>query len=77
MAQRARLSAHAPLPLKMASSRDRAVDRPSDVGILATYIAFPETYVSQAALEKFDGAGEGKYQIGLGQGAFFIGGRTG
>ena len=47
----------------------RAVDRPSDVGILASYIAFPETFVSQAALEKFDGAGEGKYQIGLGQGA--------
>jgi len=41
--------------------------RPSNVGIVASYLHFPETFVSQAALEKYDGAGEGKYQIGLGQ----------
>lgn len=39
---------------------------PEDIGILAMETYFPYTCVNQAALEKFDGASEGKYTIGLG-----------
>ena len=40
---------------------------PHNVGIAATYAHFPSSYVSQAALEKFDGVAPGKYTAGLGQ----------
>ncbi|KAM4706646.1 hydroxymethylglutaryl-CoA synthase, cytoplasmic isoform 1-T2 [Discoglossus pictus] len=40
---------------------------PKDVGIVALEIYFPSQYVDQVELEKFDGVGEGKYTIGLGQ----------
>lgn len=40
---------------------------PENVGILAIEILFPSQYVDQTELEKFDGASEGKYTIGLGQ----------
>lgn len=38
-----------------------------DVGILAIEIYLPNRYVDQGELEEFDGAGKGKYTIGLGQ----------
>lgn len=40
---------------------------PENVGILALEIYFPSQYVDQTELEKFDGASEGKYTLGLGQ----------
>ena len=40
---------------------------PEDVGILNLEVYFPKTCVNQAELEKYDGAGAGKYTIGLGQ----------
>lgn len=40
---------------------------PENVGILAIEVYFPSTFVGQEKLEKFDGVGEGKYTIGLGQ----------
>lgn len=40
---------------------------PLDVGILAIEFYFPYLYVDQKELEKFDGASDGKYTIGLGQ----------
>eukprot|EP00052_Salpingoeca_macrocollata_P033188 m.7624 g.7624 ORF g.7624 m.7624 type:complete len:462 (-) comp4814_c0_seq1:42-1427(-) len=43
------------------------MERPSNVGIIAADIYFPNTYVAQADLEKFDGVSQGKYTIGLGQ----------
>jgi len=47
----------------MASSSSR----PGNVGILATYLHFPSTYVKQSSLEEFDGVAAGKYTLGLGQ----------
>ncbi|TMW55756.1 hypothetical protein Poli38472_010638 [Pythium oligandrum] len=41
--------------------------RPAHVGILAMEVYFPETYVEQSDLERFDGVPSGKYTIGLGQ----------
>ncbi|KAI9785626.1 MAG: 3-hydroxy-3-methylglutaryl coenzyme A synthase [Candelina submexicana] len=41
--------------------------RPQDIGIKAIEIYFPSQCVDQAELEKFDGASQGKYTIGLGQ----------
>jgi len=41
--------------------------RPKDVGILATYLHFPSTFVSQSSLEQFDGVSQNKYTLGLGQ----------
>jgi len=38
-----------------------------NVGIVASECYFPQTYVSQADMENFDGIPSGKYQIGLGQ----------
>ena len=40
---------------------------PENVGILAIEVYFPLNYVCQEKLEKFDGVGQGKYTIGLGQ----------
>ena len=40
---------------------------PKDVGILAMEVYFPSTCVNQTELESFDGVGQGKYTIGLGQ----------
>ncbi|CAG2168363.1 unnamed protein product, partial [Oppiella nova] len=40
---------------------------PKNIGILAVDIYFPNTFVDQTDLEKFNGVGEGKYTIGLGQ----------
>ncbi|CAH1772639.1 unnamed protein product [Owenia fusiformis] len=40
---------------------------PHDVGIIALEVYFPSQYVSQSALEQFDGVSTGKYTIGLGQ----------
>lgn len=37
------------------------------MGILALEVYFPSEYVDQTELEKFDGASEGKYTVGLGQ----------
>lgn len=39
----------------------------SDIGILAMEVYFPNTYVDQEDLEKYDGVSKGKYTIGLGQ----------
>ncbi|KAL3420773.1 hydroxymethylglutaryl-synthase [Phlyctema vagabunda] len=41
--------------------------RPQNIGIKAMEIYFPSQCVDQAELEKFDGVGQGKYTIGLGQ----------
>ncbi|KAK2798166.1 hypothetical protein FQN51_007852 [Onygenales sp. PD_10] len=41
--------------------------RPQNIGIKAIEIYFPSQCVDQAELEKFDGASQGKYTIGLGQ----------
>lgn len=41
--------------------------RPRNVGIKASYVHFPSTFVSQAKLEQFDGVSAGKYTTGLGQ----------
>ncbi|KAK9461413.1 hydroxymethylglutaryl-coenzyme A synthase C terminal-domain-containing protein [Lipomyces oligophaga] len=41
--------------------------RPTNVGIKAVEIYFPNQYVEQSELEKFDGVSTGKYTIGLGQ----------
>lgn len=41
--------------------------RPDNVGILATYLHFPNSYVAQSSLEKYDGISSGKYTVGLGQ----------
>jgi hydroxymethylglutaryl-CoA synthase len=41
--------------------------RPSNVGILASYLHFPSTFVSQKSLEEFDGVSQNKYTLGLGQ----------
>lgn len=41
--------------------------RVDDVGIMAADMAFPTRFVEQSSLEQADGAGEGKYTIGLGQ----------
>eukprot|EP01132_Coremiostelium_polycephalum_P002620 gene2620-3248_t len=41
--------------------------RPSNIGILAMDIYFPQTYVNQTELEIFDGVSSGKYTKGLGQ----------
>ena len=46
---------------------DHEPPRPADVGILALEVYFPATFVSQAALEAFDGVSGGKYTEGLGQ----------
>ena len=43
---------------------------PEDVGIISMEIYFPSQFVDQTELEKFDGASEGKYTIGLGQTRF-------
>ena len=40
---------------------------PDNVGILAIEVYFPSKYVCQEKLEKYDGVGQGKYTIGLGQ----------
>lgn len=40
---------------------------PQNVGIVAVEIYFPNTYVSQTDLEKYDGVAAGKYTVGLGQ----------
>lgn len=40
---------------------------PHDVGIISMELYFPSQFVDQTELEKFDGASEGKYTIGLGQ----------
>ena len=40
---------------------------PEDVGIINIELYFPAQFVDQTELEKFDGASEGKYTIGLGQ----------
>ncbi|CAG2108909.1 unnamed protein product, partial [Medioppia subpectinata] len=40
---------------------------PKNVGILAIDMYFPNAFVDQKDLEKFNGVGEGKYTIGLGQ----------
>lgn len=40
---------------------------PQDVGILAMEVYFPSACVNQTELESFDGVGQGKYTIGLGQ----------
>ncbi|XP_065096596.1 hydroxymethylglutaryl-CoA synthase, cytoplasmic isoform X1 [Paramisgurnus dabryanus] len=40
---------------------------PKDVGIIAMEVYVPSQYVDQTELEEFDGAGAGKYTIGLGQ----------
>lgn len=40
---------------------------PDDVGILALDIYFPNSFVDQTELEKFNKVGTGKYTIGLGQ----------
>jgi hydroxymethylglutaryl-CoA synthase len=40
---------------------------PTDVGILAIEVYFPSLCVNQTELEAYDGAGAGKYTIGLGQ----------
>lgn len=40
---------------------------PKDVGIVAIDVYFPSLAVNQTELESFDGAGSGKYTIGLGQ----------
>lgn len=40
---------------------------PENVGILAIDVYFPSTFVCQEKLEKYDGVGQGKYTIGLGQ----------
>ncbi|MCJ1310218.1 3-hydroxy-3-methylglutaryl coenzyme A synthase [Agyrium rufum] len=42
-------------------------NRPQDIGIKAFELYFPSQCVDQAELEKFDGVGQGKYTIGLGQ----------
>ena len=41
--------------------------RAYDVGLLATEIYFPNTFVSQSDLEVFNSVSKGKYTIGLGQ----------
>ncbi|CZR61136.1 probable hydroxymethylglutaryl-CoA synthase [Phialocephala subalpina] len=41
--------------------------RPQNIGIKAIELYFPSQCVDQAELEKFDGVGQGKYTIGLGQ----------
>ena len=41
--------------------------RADDVGLLATEIYFPNTFVSQSDLEVFNSVSKGKYTIGLGQ----------
>lgn len=41
--------------------------RPENIGIKAIDIYFPNQYVAQSELEKFDGVSTGKYTIGLGQ----------
>jgi hydroxymethylglutaryl-CoA synthase len=41
--------------------------RPQDIGIKAVELYFPNTSVSQVALEKFDNVPTGKYSTGLGQ----------
>ncbi|KAI9929105.1 hypothetical protein ASPWEDRAFT_49242 [Aspergillus wentii DTO 134E9] len=43
------------------------MSRPQNIGIKAIEVYFPSQCVDQAELEKFDGVGEGKYTIGLGQ----------
>ncbi|OQV11417.1 Hydroxymethylglutaryl-CoA synthase, cytoplasmic [Hypsibius exemplaris] len=42
-------------------------ERARDVGILAMEVYFPNNFVDQAELERFDGVSAGKYTIGLGQ----------
>ncbi|KAF4122129.1 hydroxymethylglutaryl-CoA synthase, partial [Geosmithia morbida] len=44
-----------------------ASQRPQNIGIKAIEIYFPNQYVEQSELEKFDGVSQGKYTIGLGQ----------
>ena len=41
--------------------------RPNNVGILAMEVYFPNLFVQQDELEKFDNCSQGKYTIGLGQ----------
>ena len=43
---------------------------PEDVGIINIELYFPAQFVDQTELEKFDGASDGKYTIGLGQTRF-------
>ncbi|PAA67102.1 hypothetical protein BOX15_Mlig024673g2, partial [Macrostomum lignano] len=43
------------------------MQQPSNIGILALEIYFPNQYCDQAELEQFDGVSAGKYTIGLGQ----------
>lgn len=40
---------------------------PENVGVIAMEVYFPYQYVDQSELEVFDGVGQGKYTIGLGQ----------
>eukprot|EP00624_Nannochloropsis_granulata_P007034 evm.model.NODE_5962_length_8616_cov_28.606546.2 len=50
--------------------------RPDNVGILATEIYFPSTYVRQTLLERAHGVSQGKFTSGLGQaGMAFVGDR--
>ena len=50
--------------------------RPKNVGILASEIYFPSTYVRQTLLEKAHGVSQGKFTSGLGQaGMAFVGDR--
>ena len=42
---------------------------PKNIGIVAMETYFPRQFVAQSDLEKWDGVGEGKYQLGLGQDA--------
>lgn len=48
------------------------MSRPENVGIHAMEIYFPSTYVTQSALEAYDGVSEGKYTIGLGQSSMAV-----
>ncbi|KAF1315533.1 Hydroxymethylglutaryl-coa synthase, partial [Globisporangium splendens] len=50
--------------------------RPRNVGILAMEVYFPQFYVAQADLERYNSVPAGKYTIGLGQDAMaFVGDR--
>lgn len=58
------------------ASRHANDRRPKNVGILASEIYFPSTYVRQTLLEKAHGVSQGKFTSGLGQnGMAFVGDR--
>lgn len=54
-------------PPPRATTTAASATRPQNVGIHATYMHFPSTFVSQSNLEAFDGVAAGKYTVGLGQ----------